>query len=76
MPSRTSERHACPDWDYLRIGPGDVEIEMCLCEGPLMGGAACVCGDYRRNHERGVGAVEASEHAPSCLVFRLAVPAP
>ena len=24
-------RHACPDWDFLMIGPGDREMEACLC---------------------------------------------
>ena len=26
-------RHACPDWDYLVIGPGDPEMAGCTCDG-------------------------------------------
>ena len=27
------KRHLCPDWDYMEIGPGDVEWEeCCLCK--------------------------------------------
>lgn len=23
--------HRCPDWDYMVVGPGDEEMEACLC---------------------------------------------
>lgn len=48
-------KHQCPDWDYMHIGPGDPEIEACLCEGQNTGSEECVCGDYRRDHKDGVG---------------------
>ncbi len=29
---KTNHPHRCPDWDYMKITPGDLEFENCLCE--------------------------------------------
>jgi hypothetical protein len=27
----TQQAHCCPDWDFMLIRPGDVEMEVCTC---------------------------------------------
>jgi hypothetical protein len=27
----TQQAHYCPDWDFMLIRPGDVEMEVCTC---------------------------------------------
>lgn len=27
--------HACPEWDFMPIHPGDPEFEACICAGQL-----------------------------------------
>lgn len=70
-------RHACPDWDYMVIGPGDIQMEGCLCEGQDRGSEVCQCGDYRRQHKNGVGVCDFNGRGPDachgnydCAEFR------
>lgn len=45
--------HKCPEWDYMLIHPGDVEMDACICKDQAGPKYQCTnCGDIIQSMHR------------------------